>query len=389
MSKIYVAAIVILVVLVFWAGRVTAAVGSLTPPGPPGATQSYTLEDLYQRLVSGAAGAQSTFTEPSAGPGTGTMHTLNDIMAAAPEKDNFSGATPDDVLAGKTFWGLTDGSWGTQPGAMVDNGAMTLTPSTSIVEIPAGYHDGQGYVDGDADLTAGNIKEGVTLFGVTGSFSAPPPAPEVPSIVPKTGQTQCWNSDGDIIACSGTGQDGEYQIGTSPAWMPSYPYYWHFDSPAITLLSASTPPQSRIGVRFTDNGDGTVTDNLTGLIWLKNANCFGGNNWQSALDAANNLSDGQCGLTDDSSAGDWRLPNFNELGSLIDSNQSTLALPAGHPFSGVQGGASDFYWSSTTEAPQQDYAWVVTLNSGHVINRNKTTPGYGSYYVWLVRGGGQ
>ena len=70
--------------------------------------------------------------------------------------------------------------------------------------------------------------------------------------------------------------------------------------------------------RFTDNGDGTVTDNLTGLIWLKYANCFGETNWHDALDASNNLTNGQCGLSDGSNLGDWRLPNEGELGSLID-----------------------------------------------------------------------
>ena len=35
--------------------------------------------------------------------------------------------------------------------------------------------------------------------------------------------------------------------------------------------------------RFTDNGVGTVTDNLTGLIWLKDANCFGPRDWSEAV----------------------------------------------------------------------------------------------------------
>jgi len=43
------------------------------------------------------------------------------------------------------------------------------------------------------------------------------------------------------------------------------------------------------GVRFTDNGDGTVTDNLTALIWLKNADCFGTRVWADALSDCNNL----------------------------------------------------------------------------------------------------
>ena len=61
---------------------------------------------------------------------------------------------------------------------------------------------------------------------------------------PKTGQTLCYDSLGAVVPCAGTGQDGEIKAGV--AW----------PSP-----------------RFTDNSNGTVTDNLTGLIWLKNANC--------------------------------------------------------------------------------------------------------------------
>ena len=44
--------------------------------------------------------------------------------------------------------------------------------------------------------------------------------------------------------------------------------------------------------RFTDNNNGTVTDNLTGLIWMKNANAFGMKTWDDALNAANSLKSG-------------------------------------------------------------------------------------------------
>ena len=102
--------------------------------------------------------------------------------------------------------------------------------------------------------------------------------------------------------------------------------------------------------RFTDNGDGTVTDNLTGLIWLKNANCFETKEWDGALAAANGLAAGNCGLTDGSVAEDWRLPNVRELQSLIHYGVHSPAIPdtagtgkwsEGDPFSGV---VSSLYW---------------------------------------------
>ena len=89
--------------------------------------------------------------------------------------------------------------------------------------------------------------------------------------------------------------------------------------------------------RFRDNGDGTLTDNLTGLIWLKNANCFGSKFWADALTDCSNLADGTCGLTDGSSAGDWRLPNLNELESLANAEEpNTHTWLNGQGFTNVQ-----------------------------------------------------
>jgi hypothetical protein len=132
-------------------------------------------------------------------------------------------------------------------------------------------------------------------------------------------------------------------------------------------------------VRFTDNGDGTVTDNLTGLMWAKNANMGGVMNWNSAIDYADNLFLGAagCGLT----WNDWRLPNRNEQNSLIDASNYNPALPGGHPFSNAQ---SNYYWSSTTYANDNDlYAWSVIMTHGNMYYTNKTYTGY----VWPVRGG--
>jgi len=129
--------------------------------------------------------------------------------------------------------------------------------------------------------------------------------------------------------------------------------------------------------RFEDNGDGTVTDNLTGLIWLKNANCAGTMNWNNALTYCNNLASGLCGLTDGSVAGDWRLPNRKELMSLVDYGNYIPPLPNGHPFTDVQ---SSFYWSATTDAYLTGYAWYVGMECGGVYSNGKSY----NYYVWPV-----
>lgn len=188
-------------------------------------------------------------------------------------------------------------------------------------------------------------------------------------VVPKTGQTTCYAAAGAVIACVGTGQDGEYQTGILPALAPTSGTTGAYNTPVWT------------GVRFTDNGDGTVTDNLTGLIWLRNANCFGGKPWATALSDANNLAHGDCNLSDGSSAGQWRLPNVNELHSLIDLTQSNPALPANHPFTGVQLAP---YPTSTTFSGYPTDVWVVGLHTGYVARYPKHKPAWG---VWPVRGG--
>lgn len=183
----------------------------------------------------------------------------------------------------------------------------------------------------------------------------------LPARVPKTGQTTSLAA----------GDDGELQKGV--AW--------------------PTP-------RFTDNSNGTVTDNLTGLIWLKNANCAAATrDWATALTDVASLNsagtmgndpiDGpiNCGDTSNNSSHqtDWRLPNVREMQSLVDYGHSEPALPSDSPFTGVQTGTdSNFYWTSTTLARVTSIVWLVGLRDGFVGFDAKE---FTYYYVWPVRGG--
>lgn len=139
---------------------------------------------------------------------------------------------------------------------------------------------------------------------------------------------------------------------------------------------------SKADPRFTDNGNGTVTDNLTKLIWMKDANYLGGTRtWANAIAAANSLANGTGGLTDGSVAGDWRLPNVRELQSLVDYSRLAPALPGGHPFTNVQ---PNLYWTSTSNCVvTTPTAWITNFNGGHADDRYKTE----SWWVWCVRGG--
>lgn len=145
--------------------------------------------------------------------------------------------------------------------------------------------------------------------------------------------------------------------------------------------------------RFVDNNDGTVTDKLTNLVWLKKANCINNTKyWQEALDFVSaTIFDSQspdpyddCGLKDKSKKGAYRLPNVNELRSLVawqysfpsitDADgraqcdagncvfQGVVYLPEGAP-----------YWTSSTSAKNPNDAWVISFSAGGDEKLDKTT----------------
>ena len=113
--------------------------------------------------------------------------------------------------------------------------------------------------------------------------------------------------------------------------------------------------------RLVDNGDGTVTDHLTGLMWLKDASCLGTANWATALttvaDFNLQMPSGSYACTDytQGTYGDWRLPNRKEVFSLIDNDSTRPALPALHPFANVAPFAA--FATSTTRAALVTAFW--------------------------------
>ena len=144
------------------------------PPGPPGdpSTAMYSIPDICQRLESGAAGEKRVFRGPTSAPGTRSGCNLNELMDKAPAIDDSNGAVPGHVVGGRTYWGLVNGNWGTRTGTMPVHGAKTFVPQAADQGIAAGYYQA-GVVKGDANLKPENIRAGVTIFGVVGTYTPP------------------------------------------------------------------------------------------------------------------------------------------------------------------------------------------------------------------------
>ena len=110
-------------------------------------------------------------------------------------------------------------------------------------------------------------------------------------------------------------------------------------------------PLTLVPSHFTDNGDSTITDHLTGLVWQK-VPFPDSMSWEQALGYAENLS-----LAGHS---DWRLPNIRELQSINEENRFNPSVnPAYFGSIGVKK-----YWSSTSLPNQTSKAWYLDTRFG-------------------------
>ena len=177
--------------------------------------------------------------------------------------------------------------------------------------------------------------------------------------LPKTGQSSCYNNEGEIISCENTLQDGNIQSGVT----------W------------PTP-------RFIDNNDGTVSDKLTGLMWTRETSLVMDTEhlvpdyfylpvtWDEALNFIEGMNAGihrNWGYTD------WRLPNKNELMSVHFFDIINETAPPDFAFVFSLWNAPHF--SSTTAPNDENKVWIVHPGQGaRLIDKNEKS------WVWAVRG---
>jgi hypothetical protein len=298
-----------------------------------------------------------------------------------------------DLLSGKKCWvdgGVVTGN--APAGSDVDgaNGSLSMTILDGL------YSGSKTCTATDSDLVSGNIRSGVDVFGVVGApnvvdtTSGDAAAADV--LVGKT----CWVDGGEVTGTAypaqplKTGQTTSYGTGSDGD------------------LEKGQPPGVGMPRSFTDNGDGTITDNNTGLMWEKKDDSGGihdkddtytwgmtsspytmNGTMVSTFLATLNASGGFAGYTD------WRVPNINELQGIVNYQVfDPSAYDAFHNAAGCAGCTdvtaetcsctrSSGYWSSTTGRYHESYAWYVYFRDGTVYGDSKS---YGGS-VRAVRGG--
>lgn len=187
------------------------------------------------------------------------------------------------------------------------------------------------------------------------------------AVFPNTGAAYWWSSvrqinDSNKVWCTNSGGG----VGNHPkSETISAGGTKKFHIRAVRDVTAPTT----IPYHFTDNGNGTITDNLTNLVWQKNA-YPDSLTWEQALTYADTLT--QSGLTD------WRLPNIKELQSLNDESRINPSINNTF-FTNI---ATNKYWSSTTLPNHTTWAWYLNTQFGITTYDDKNI----KHYLLCVRG---
>src|SRR6185369_10799394 len=162
-----------------------------------------------------------------------------------------------------------------------------------------------------------------------------------------------------VVPCAGTGEDGDQLAGAALAYV--------------------------------DNGDGTITDLNTGLMWEKKTDDSSIHDKDKIYTFTEAVTVHVAGVNAEPLGGftDWRVPNVKELQSLI--NYQTYGAAVSVAFlnacafncTDCSCTVGSFYWSSTSQASMPTWGWGVDFDQGPTSRTVKTN----KYYVRAVRGG--
>ncbi len=341
-----------------WPTTYVSMIGPQGPRGPQGLTGAMGLQGPV-----GLTGAKGDTGTPGPQGPVGSTGAKGDTGSTGPEGP--TGPQGNTVLNGS---GAPDPRLGMAGDFYLDTTNMRLYgPKTT--GWPAAYVSVVG-PQGPIGLTgAQGAKGDAGAAGATGAIG--PQGPVGPAgPVGATGATGVAGPQG---ATGATGPQGPAGLqgsqgvqGIAGPVGPQGP-----TGPTGVVLKADGPCFS-YSKRLANCGNGTLTDSLTGLIWLADPDCasLGSMPWAEANETVASLGDGNCGLTDQSASGDWRLPTPEEW----QWSSATL-------FPGYSSLAASTFWSSETDGLQPNQAMALEPDVG-LSSRAKL----GSYRVWPVRG---
>lgn len=304
--------------------------GSLTPSNTPGDTMK-TLEDIYYRLDKDASSPPTYGLNPPGSPGS-TMHTLQQIYDKTPDfHDNPGDADTADVYKGKTFY---------------KDSATRLT----------GTLERAGYSVGTISSTYAN--------GETDRY-----------VVDQSGANDKGIDDSKQII------PGKYAWSNGTWYGPGTFHFW--SGQTTSYRTGDEASVAAKGKSYTDNGDGTVTDDCNGLMWA--ADDHSSDTWNNAIDYCYNIilcNDGSW-LNDCTGHGgnkydDWHLPSIREGLIMLNYECGSAGGSCYDDFqdSALQwtnGGTTGSYWLSTTCRDSTGNAYILDLGTGELNTAAKTS----------------
>ncbi len=298
--------------------------------------------------------------------GTTTIQTVTVVSGAT----TFQFAT--SIPSGSTYAVTVN----TQPAShtcSVTSGTGTISANVTnisvicaqlVVATPVFAPTPGNYGTAQANITITSATAGSTIYYTTNGDT-----PTTASTLYTTGLGHIWFLAGKTLKAIAV-KSGS----TDSAVATAEYYYLPLKSGQTTQYVAGDDGATQLGVArsYTNNGNGTVTDNATGLLWqrcsrgLSGATCGTGSATQ---DTWANQATYCSGLT--LAGRTWRVPTVNELADLVDYGVSNPSINPAFPATVANG-----YWSSTTFAPVTTDAWVVYFFSGGVGSSTKAGNGY-------------